>query len=72
MFTYGNSQKHYRFTLVHDPCEEHGFDCKCKDKYFNPAGNEEPFFRLYVYNRLKSRMQVQKIWFLERDNMFVI
>ena len=71
-FSFGNDQKHYRFTLVHDLCEEHRFTiCKCNDNYFNPNVNEEPF-RLFVYNKLKGEMQVQKIWFLERDNMFVI
>ena len=71
MFTYGNNQKHYRFTLVQDLCEEHGISaCKCNDNYFNPNG-EEPF-KIYTYNMLKDKMQVQKIWFLERDDMFII
>ena len=70
-FTYDNDKKHYRFTLVTDPCVEHGFGCKCNDKYFNPTDNEEPpTFRLYVHNRLKDKMQVQKIWFIECDNIF--
>ena len=56
-----------------DPCVVHGFGCKCNDKYFNPTDNEEPpTFRVYVYNRLQDKMQVQKIWFIERDNIFFL
>ena len=72
MFTYDNDKKHYRLTLVTDPCVEHGFGCKCNDNYFNPTKNKEPDFCLYVYNWLKGKMQVQKIWFLELNEMFVI
>ena len=65
MFTFANSRKHYRFTLVQDLCEEHGFNsCTCNNNYFNPNVNETPF-HLYKYNRLQKKCRYIKYGFLK-------